>query len=194
MPPKPKFTKEEIAAAALEVVSKKGIEGLTARELGEVLGSSARPIFTVFRNMEELQEEVRLAAMQRFENYVPEGMDARMPFFKQVGMKMVLFAKDEPKLYQLLFMQENQEDISFDKVYDRLGLTADKCIEAIQKDYALDLPETKLLFEHVWIYTFGVGVLCATGMCHFTKEQAGTMLTNQFRGMMMLLKAGNLSE
>ena len=54
MPPKPKFTKEEIVAAALELVSEKGIEALTARELGVRLGSSARPIFTAFNSMEEV--------------------------------------------------------------------------------------------------------------------------------------------
>ena len=52
MPPKPKFTKEEIVAAALTLVSEKGMEALTARELGLRLGSSARPIFTVFQSME----------------------------------------------------------------------------------------------------------------------------------------------
>ena len=31
MPPKPKFTKEEIVAAALELVSQRGMEALTAR-------------------------------------------------------------------------------------------------------------------------------------------------------------------
>ena len=40
MPPKPRFTREEIVAAALDIVSRKGIEALTARELGETLGSS----------------------------------------------------------------------------------------------------------------------------------------------------------
>lgn len=40
MPPKPRFTREEIVAAALDIVSRQGIEALTARELGEALGSS----------------------------------------------------------------------------------------------------------------------------------------------------------
>ena len=34
MPPKPKFTREEIVAAALELVSAKGMEALTSRDLG----------------------------------------------------------------------------------------------------------------------------------------------------------------
>ena len=34
MPPKPKFTREEIIQAALTVVSQKGVDALTAREGG----------------------------------------------------------------------------------------------------------------------------------------------------------------
>lgn len=96
MPPKPRFTREEIVDAALDIVSRKGIEALTARELGETLGSSARPIFTVFRSMEELQQEVRSAAMRRFESYAGRTMPG-VPLFKQVGMQMVLFGAQEPK-------------------------------------------------------------------------------------------------
>ena len=69
MPPKPKFTREEVIDAALEIVSEKGMEALTSRDLGARLGSSARPIFTVFQNMEELQREVRIAAMMRLEAF-----------------------------------------------------------------------------------------------------------------------------
>ena len=82
MPPKPRFTREELVDAALDIVSRKGIEALTARELGEALGSSARPIFTVFRSMEELQQEVRSAAMRRFESYAGRTMPG-VPLFKQ---------------------------------------------------------------------------------------------------------------
>lgn len=122
MPPKPRFTREEIVAAALDIVSRKGIEALTARELGETLGSSARPIFTVFRSMEELQQEVRSAAMHRFESYAGRTMPG-VPLFKQVGMQMVLFGAQEPKLYQLLFMRENRSAVSFDDVFSALCAT-----------------------------------------------------------------------
>lgn len=188
MPPKPKFTREEIIKTALDVVSKKGVEGLTARELGEALGSSARPIFTVFKNMEELQDEVRDAAMQRFEDYQAEGI-TDMPVFKQIGMKMVLFAMEDPKLYQLLFMQEDKEDVNFEEVFGRLGPTADLSIKAVEIDYGLNEEQAKRLFENVWIYTFGVGALCATKACNFSKQMVGQMLTTAFTAMMMLIRA-----
>ena len=188
MPPKPKFKKEEIVAAAMEIVSEKGIESLTAQELRNVLKCSASPIFTVFHAMKEIQDEVRIAAMKRFEQYEVAAV-ADMPIFKRIGMKMVMFGIQEPKLYQLLFMQEHGNTVTFDDVFGELGDTAKIYIEAIEKDYALTAEQAKLLFENVWIYTFGVGALCATKACHFTEEELSQMLTTEFQAMMMLIQS-----
>ena len=188
MPPKPKFTKEEIVQTALEVVSQKGVEALTAKELGDALGTSARPIFTVFSSMKQVQDAVREAAMRRFESFAGQKLPD-MPLFKQVGMQMVLFGAQEPKLYQLLFMQENRNAVSFDDVFGELGPTAETCIRLIQEEYAMREADARLLFENVWIYTFGVGALCATRMCQFSEEKLGQMLSTEFQAMMLLVKS-----
>ena len=83
---------------------------------------------------------------------------------------MVLFGAQEPKLYQLLFMQDNRNAVSFDDVFGELGSTAETCIRLICEEYGMGEAEAKLLFENVWIYTFGVGALCATRVCHFFEE------------------------
>ena len=187
MPPKPKFTKDEIVQAALEVVSQKGVEALTAKELGDALGSSARPIFTVFRSMKEVQDEVRAAAMRRFERFAAQTLPD-MPLFKQVGMQMVLFGAKEPKLYQLLFMQENHNAASFDDVFGALGPTAETCIQSLRNAHGLTEAESRLLFETVWIYTFGIGALCATGTCRFSEQRLGEMLSTEFQAMLLFVK------
>lgn len=187
MPPKPKFVKEEIVAAALQIVSQKGIEGLTARELAGKLSSSARPIFTVFSGMEALQVEVRKAAMARFEN-MPIGNADDMPTFKQVGMKMLLFAAQEPNLYRFLFMQGGAA-LTFEDFFDRLGESAAQCIETVKRDYGLNAAEAKTLFENVWIYTFGLGALCATGAFPFSAKELSTRLTTEFEAVMSLIKS-----
>lgn len=187
MPPKPKFTKDEIVQAALEVVSQKGVEALTAKELGDALGSSARPIFTVFRSMKEVQDEVRAAAMRRFERFAAQTLPD-MPLFKQVGMQMVLFGAKEPKLYQLLFMQENHNAASFDDVFGALGPTAETCIQSLRNAHGLTEAESRLLFEAVWIYTFGIGALCATGTCRFSEQRLGEMLSTEFQAMLLFVK------
>ena len=192
MPPKPKFTKEEIVAAALELVSENGIEALTARELGVRLGSSARPIFTVFNSMEEVQAEVRAAALKRFESYAEKAMHYT-PVFKQVGMQMILFATEEPKLYQLVYMSENAGATDFEGIVDRLGDVAQLCVDVIQRDYSLSGRDAKALFEHVWIYTFGIGALCATGMCRFSQDEIIQMLGQDFMAMLFYAKSGRLN-
>lgn len=188
MPPKPKYTKEQIIAAALNVVSQKGSDALTAKELGKALNTSTTPIFTVFNSMQEVQNEVKNAAMVRFESYAHKaGTD--MPLFKQIGMQMILFAKKDPHLYQLIFMSQNSDVKSFDDIYAHLGTVADDCLDAIQADYGLTHDDAKILFEHTWIHTFGIGVLCATGMCDFSEKQISEMLTQDFTAMMTLVKS-----
>ena len=188
MPPKPKFTREEIVQTALEIVSQKGVEALTAKELGDALGSSARPIFTVFNSMKEVQDEVRAAAMHRIESFAEQTLPG-MPLFKQVGMQMVLFGAREPKLYQLLFMQENRSAVSFDDVFGELGPTAGTCIGLIREEYDMSEAEARLLFENIRIFTFGVGALCATRMCHFSEAKLGEMLSTEFQAMMLLVRS-----
>ena len=192
MPPKAKFSKEQIKKAALGVVSEKGAQALTAKELGAALGTSTTPIFTVFNSMQEIQDEVMLAAMERFEEYAHNAAHIK-PVFKQVGMQMILFAKEEPKLYQLIFMSSIGEAQSFDDIYAHLGSVADECLDVLQKGYDLSKDNAKTLFEHVWIHTFGIGALCATGMCDFSHEQIAQMLTQDFTAMMMLMKSGKFN-
>ena len=67
MPPKAKYTKEEIINKALEMTRKNGISSVVARELAKELGMSSSPIFTAFKSMKELQMEVRKVAMREFE-------------------------------------------------------------------------------------------------------------------------------
>ena len=193
MPPKAKFTKEQITKAALGVVSEKGVQALTAKELGAALGTSTTPIFTVFNSMQEVQDAVMLAAMERFEEYAHKAAHLG-PVFKQVGMQMILFAKEEPKLYQLVFMSSISKAQTFDDIYAHLGSVADECLDVLQKDYDLSKADAKTLFEHVWIHTFGIGALCATGMCDFSHEQIAQMLTQDFTAMMMLMKSGKSSQ
>lgn len=188
MPPKPKYTREQVIAAALGIVAENGIAALTAKELGHALNTSTTPIFTLFRSMQEVQDEVRKAAMERFEAYAHKAR-TDLPAFKQIGMQMIAFAREEPRLYQLIFMSAGSSVTPFDDHYAYLGNVADECLHAIQADYGLNAEDAETLFEHVWIHTYGIGTLCATGMCKFTLAQISNMLTQDFKAMMGLLQS-----
>lgn len=193
MPPKPKFSKEEIVAAALDLVRERGMEGLTARELGQRLGSSARPIFTVFSSMEEVQDAVRDAALTRFESYAQK-VPHDIPAFMQLGLQMVLFAKEEPKLYLLRFLPENPVEGLREDLVARMQALADPCKEEFQKLYGFSRESAENLFQHIWICIFGVGTLSAIGVYKLSDSQFLEMLHRDFSSLMHIIQSAKAAK
>lgn len=186
MPPKPKFTREQIVAAALALVREKGMDALTARELGKRLGCSAQPIFTVFHSMEDVQDAVREAALGRFESYA-DRVPANLPAYMRLAMQMVLFAREEPRLYLLRFLPENRDGAVYGNMYSRMGIIFRHCLDDLQKDYSLSLQDAHTVFRHMWTYIFGVGTLCSTGAYDISADSFLENLERDFQSLMRLI-------
>lgn len=191
MPPKAKFTREEIIAAALEIVREKGFDALTARALGERLGSSARPIFTMFHGMEEVQEEVLAAARALYNGYVQEGLEqkaGKLSRFKCVGVQYIRFAQTEPKLFQLLFMKEQEHVPDFQNILPVIEMNYEQILASIEEEHGVSRSLSQRLYQHLWVYTHGIAALCASRMCGFTGEEISVMLTEVFRSLLKEMK------
>lgn len=187
MPPKAKFTKEQITEAALEIIREEGMENLTARALGNKLGSSACPIFTVFANMEEVQQSVIKAIKALYKKYIEKGL-SETHAFKGVGTQYVLFAIKEPKLFQILFMSEQTYVPNLEGVLPLIDESYDKILLSITAEYGVDRKAAEKLYRHLWIYTHGIAALCATKMCLFTGEEISKMITEVFVSLLSKLK------
>ena len=189
MPPKAKFTRDEIIQTGLDIVRENGMEALSARTLGTKLGSSARPIFTVFQSMEEVQEEVKKSAKLLYAGYVKKGLEQELAF-KGVGAQYILFAMQEPKLFQLLFMTEQKEAPVVASILSKLDDNYGEILLSVQNGYNLSEDKAEQLYRHLWIYTHGIAVLCATNMCIFTAEEINKMIVQVFRGMLKEIEQG----
>ena len=186
MPPKPKFTREEIVAAAFELVREQGSAALTARELGARLGCSARPIFTVFSDMAEVRDAAREQAQECFRAYMAVAEDFD-PAYKMRGMQWVRFAQEQPKLFQLLFMQGEGTAPDLDAAVRASAFDSERDLAIIRRDYHANAAQAEHLFRQMWIYTYGLCVLCATGICSFTDAELAVNLGEIFRGMVYVL-------
>ena len=193
MPPKPRYTREQIVEAALDLVSEEGMEHLTAREIGKRLGSSSQPIFTAFKDMEELRGAVYAAASHRLAMFASQSAGYTSAF-KQTGMLIILFAIQEPKLFQLLLMSEADEPTSFERMLELRGASPDVLISLVSSEFDLTFDEAKALFQHMWLYTYGIAVLCATKMCTFTEEELHQKIGANFEAMLTYIKEGRLDE
>lgn len=179
MPPKFKFTREQIVAAALEVTRKNGITGLTARGLAAELGSSAKPIFGLFQNMEEVQREVVSAANTLYQSYIKKGMaDSKFPPYKASGIAYIQFAKEEKELFKLLFMrdrtdekiQENREEIR-------------PILDLIMKNLGIDENEAYFFHLELWLYVHGIATMIATNYLEWDIEFIDKALTDAYQGL-----------
>lgn len=183
MPPKCKFTREEIIEAAMGILREEGFGAITARALGERLGSSSKPVFSVFRNMEEVQAEVKKKAREVYSQYVREGLSGS-PAFKGVGEQYIRFAGREPELFRLLFMTEQNPEPEISGVLPVIEENYEKILSSIRDNYPVGEEAAMRLYRHLWIYTHGIAALMVTNVCRFQPEEIARMLTQVFRSLL----------
>lgn len=188
MPPKAKFTKEEVITAALSILREQGRSALTARALGAKLGSSARPVFTLFSGMDEILHETEKAARRVYDKYVQAGLKEEIPF-KGVGLSYVRFAQEEPKLFQYLFLSERKGTTA--SILPEIDDNYEAILSSVTDSYGMDAESAKQIYLHLWIFTHGIASLIASRACAFSGEEINAMLTEVFVGLMMKLKGAN---
>lgn len=187
MPPKAKFSREDITDAALAIARAEGIHAITARTLGARLHSSARPIFTVFQNMEEVHQETIKRARQLYNQYVEEGLSCQ-PAFKGVGKQYIAFARREPKLFQLLFMSELQNVPDSFHVLETIDENHPQILASIVDAYHVSTNTAQALYHHLWIYCHGIATLCATNVCRIADGEIEEWLTDVFVSLLQRYK------
>lgn len=187
MPPKPKYTKEEIIDAAFEIVRQNGADTLTARELGKKLSTSPSPIFTVFRDMDELRDAVSDRAIKLFNEYMSVA-DQYFPAYKKRGMQWVKFATEEPKLFQFLFMQTTGNNTEFDTAVRLIPFGMENDVNIIIRDYNASPEVAEHMFRQMWTYAYGLCVLSSMKICTFTEEEVVTRLGEIFAGMVHVME------
>ena len=178
MPPKCRVTRDEIIQAALDLTAEKGVGALTARGLAQRLGSSAKPIFGLFANMEEVQQEVVKAANLRYQEYLRQDMSAgRYPPYKASGMAYIRFAREQKELFKLLFMRDrtHEEKAAGDELEALLGL--------IQKNMGLSRDDAYRFHLEMWIYVHGIATMIATAYLEWDMDFISAALTDAYQGL-----------
>lgn len=174
MPPSVKFTKQEIIDAALRVVRAGGVGSLTARSLAAELGASTRPMFTYFDSMDALKYEVHEAAKDLYRAYVERGLAESIPFLG-VGQGYVRFAKEEPELYKLLFLEKPSD--AGGGTMEALALSQDLVRASLMRIYQMDAEQADCYFRDLWLVAFSFATLIVTDDSPYTDDQMSAIFT-----------------
>ena len=156
MPPSVRFSREAVLNAAYQLIRREGPAALNARSVAKELGGSTQPIFRLFTNMDDLKASVIEQALQDWKNKLRMRMqDSAFPYLS-IGMSYLIFARDEPELFKLLFMRDRVSDGSC------TDYNVDFGIPLIEHAVGVDVSTARQLYERNWLYCHGLAVAIAT--------------------------------
>lgn len=178
MPPTQRTGKNEIINAAFDIVREEGFCNLNARAIAKKLGVSTQPIFSNFKNMEELKTEiVKKASSFYFAMLEDEEKNSKYPTLKARGLGYIRFAKEEKNLFRLFFMDKRSSDVRFptDDATKEIGLISD----------TLSFPEDKASRMHalLWFFVHGIASLIVTESLELSDEVISEALTDIYLGL-----------
>ena len=184
MPRNAKFNKEEIILKAIDIVESQGIGFLTARSLGERLGSSSRPIFTTFDSMDDVIRGVNQFANDLYQSYVKIGLQEEIAF-RGVGIAYIKFAKEHPNLFEILFMKQIDNHPSTNNVLGIIEDSYEEVLNSITEHYRVSKEFAKELYLDMWIFSHGIATLIVNKMCELTDEEISDRLNLVCRSLIM---------
>ena len=156
MPPIVRFSREAVLDAAYQLIRREGPSALNARAVAKELGGSTQPIFRLFSGMEELKSAVTELALTTWKERMKVRMrDSAFPYLT-IGMSFLLFARDEPELFKLLFMRDRVTDGSCTDYNISWG------VPLIESSVKVDAETAAQLYERNWLFCYGLAVSIAT--------------------------------
>lgn len=157
MPPTVRFTRDAVLHAACQLMRREGMEALNARAIAKELGGSTQPIFRLFTNMEDLHRELILYVARQFQAHAEADMAQSDSPYIQLCTTYLLYGRDEPELFKLLFMRDRVSEGEYS------GQTNfDLVFNIIKKETPLDDETALRFFERTWLFIHGLAVCIAT--------------------------------
>lgn len=175
---KESVTKEMIIENAFELARQEGIINVTARKLAAKMGCSTQPIFRVYENMNELWAEVYQKAIVFFANYYANNEVQLDTPFIQLGISYINFAREEKKIFDLLFLSEHRNGRS---LYELLNGETGAISKEINKAVANGCENPSGLFMKMWIFIHGCACMVLTGDFDLTEEETVEFLIDIYK-------------
>ena len=89
------ITKSDILNTAFDITREEGFSKVSARTLAAKAGCSTQPIFRVYKNMEELGDDLFMKAIEFFSAYYTAFPKMNDTPFVNLGIAYIRFAEEE---------------------------------------------------------------------------------------------------
>ncbi|MBU9712298.1 TetR/AcrR family transcriptional regulator [Evansella tamaricis] len=168
MPPKNKFSKEQIIDAAFLIAKSEGLDNISMRKIAEKIGSSVAPIYVNFDNVDELKSAV-VKKLVDISKEILEEQNSGQPFL-DIGIASLLVAKEYKALFVDLTMKPNSYAEQYNQQMEK------DLIARIKMDPVLEgfsQAEMMSILLKMKIFQTGLSIMVANQLLpeEFTEEQ-----------------------
>lgn len=158
MPPKNKFTKEDIINVAFNIAKEDGFDGISIRKVASKVGCSIAPIYVNFNDVEDLKS----AVVKKIEKVIKELIDEQNTgeAFLDIGVASVKFARDYSVIYKEFILKGNIY------ISEKSHYFKDMLIKEMKKDSQLkdfNDEELKLILMKMKAFQIGLSIMATEG-------------------------------
>lgn len=171
------YTRAQITKKTLHLIKERGPAAFTARDVGAALGTSSRPIFTAFENMEDLRNEVARMGMKIYNNFMKTGSDKPLTY-TEYSLRLIRFCQKEPNF--ATFALENVGN----QVPTLIDPISEEVIARLKKVCGLSDEQFSILFKHTWSMVLGIAAQCSIAKVEYSDDEIREMFKRQFLGIL----------
>ena len=159
MPAIIELKKDTIVKTAVKMVNEKGWNSINARGLAKELGVSTKPLYRIYKNMDEIKKDIYDEIYHEYDEFVNSRIDNKKALLTLL-IAYVEFAKEYKNLFISLFLSNNLKWQTVDNVLDEKW-NQSTIINLVNK-HGYTFSEAKKLFLNMWLYVNGLATLLAT--------------------------------
>ena len=150
--------KKTLLKYAIKMVSEKGIESINARDLAASAGISTKPIYRIYKSLDELKTDVNEIIKKEYDEFIMKRVDNKNALIT-VCVAYVEFADMHKNYFKCMFLSNNLNWQSIDD--EKKKKWNQSTIINLVNKHSLSFEEAKTLFMNVWLYANGLATLIA---------------------------------
>lgn len=177
MPPTPIITKQDIINAGIQLIRENGIRSVNARSLAKSLSCSTKPLFRIYKNMEELKKDIKKELDNYYNDFMEKNMTNENRLLSQ-GISYIEFACSEKMIFSSLFMNMTMAGSSLQDIihaeWNRASIENAKALTGLSTEKA------EMLFINFWLYSHGIATQIVSNDIDIPLDLVKKLLKNAF--------------
>lgn len=173
-------TREMIINGAFNLLKREGAEGINARSIAKEINCSTQPLYSEFKNMDELKKALLAMAMEYYKEYSKSFVDGS---YLSYGMVFLRFSIEEKYLFRYLYLRKRDNPVD---VVDDANIN--DIIASMTNSYDLSKEKAILLHKNMGIYALGLAVMLNYSYSVCTAEELKNRLELEFKALYPLYK------